>query len=84
MDTTTITRDQYEQALDLANCDIDLDTALLSPALKRCLEMTVATINAREADKCTAASAAVQLMTARLRRLAGSIDYQAIRSGSDN
>lgn len=77
-------RTELERALRAAGCRIDLDTALASPALARCLELTVDAMRRQNAKSIPPSSAALAPWAARLRRLVGDLDHQALRAGTNN
>lgn len=85
MDTQAPDRVELERALREAGCRIDLDTALASPALARCLELTVDAMRRQANPSPTLpSSAALAPWAARLRRLVGDLDHQALRAGTNN
>jgi hypothetical protein len=85
MDTQAPDRVELERALRAAGCRIDLDAALASPALVRCLELTVDAMRQQAHPSSTQSSAgALDPWTARLRRLVGDLDHQALRAGTNN
>jgi len=84
MTTQAPDRTELERALRAAGCRIDLDAALASPALARCLELTVDAMRRQSNPSPTLpSSAALAPWAARLRRLAGDLDHQALRAGGD-
>lgn len=84
MTTQAPDRIELERALRAAGCRIDLDAALASPALARCLELTVDAMRRQSNPSPNLpSSAALAPWAARLRRLAGDLDHQALRAGGD-
>lgn len=78
-------RAELERALRAARCRIDLDTALASPALARCLELTAHAMRQQANPSSTQSPAdALAPWAARLRRLVGDLDHQALRAGTNN
>lgn len=84
MDTQAPDRVELERALREAGCRIDLDTALASPALARCLELTVDAMRRRATSSTQSPAASLEPWAARLRRLVGDLDHQALRAGTNN
>lgn len=85
MDTQAPDRVELERALRAAGCRIDLDTALASPALARCLELTADAM--REQARLSSSQSsndALEPWAARLRRLVGDLDHQALRAGTNS
>lgn len=84
----TLSRHEIEQALLTANCQIDIDAALASPAAARCLEIMVLEMRNKkfstDQDQIRLANKAVSLLADRLKKMVGNIDYQSIRAGSSN
>ena len=84
METQAPDRAELERALRDAGCYIDLDVALSSPATARCLTLMVdAQRRQSNPSPDTPSSVVLTPWVARLRRLVGDLDHQALRSGSD-
>lgn len=77
-------RAELERALRAAGCRIDLDTALASPALARCLELTADALRRQPPTTPATSSTAFDVRAARLRRMVGDLDHQALRAGTDD
>ncbi|WP_417252768.1 hypothetical protein [Castellaniella sp.] len=84
MTTQAPDRTELERALRDAGCRIDIDTALASPALARCLELTVDAMRRQtNPSPILPASTVLEPWAVRLRRLVGDLDHQALRAGGD-
>lgn len=84
MATQAPDRAELERALALAGCRIDLDTAMSSPALARCLKLTVIALRSQTTPSPTLpTSVSLAPWAARLRRLAGDLDVPALQAGPD-
>lgn len=84
MTTRAPDRAELERALRDAGCRIDIDTALASPALARCLELTVDAMRRQtNPSPILPTSTVLAPWAVRLRRLVGDLDHQALRAGGD-
>lgn len=84
--TSVPTPDRHElmQALRASGCAIDLDVALASPALARCLALTATAM--REQHTLMTASyrpSDVDFLVLRLRKMVGDLDHQKLRAGPE-